>query len=319
MTPSAPAISRERLIAAVETFLGNSDEETRQGLRADIVRAIDEMGPEALAAFNARFADAGTDWTYYPRDPLARELHRRLAYRFLGEGSGCHGLAAAAAIAGQPTVIFANHLSYSDANLFEVLVFRAGGAALCDRLTVLAGPKVYSSMRRKFSSLCFGTIKVAQTSARSSEDAVMSAREVARAARRSIDAAHQRLEHGDALLLFAEGTRSRANGMQEMLPAVTRYLDGPETFILPASITGTEAMFPIGEDVLYRVPIVVRLGSPISSRNLRAATGGDRRLTIDAIGLAIAELLPAEYRGAYGDDVPGLNAARDALARARYS
>ena len=315
VTPSAPAISREKLIAAVEAFLGNSDAETREGLRADIVRVMDEAGPDALVAFNERFADAGTDWNYYPRDPLAREIHRQLAHRFLGDGSRCDGVHHVEAVAGRPVVIFANHLSYSDANLFEVLVSRAGGEALCDRLTVLAGPKVYSSMRRRFSSLCFGTIKVAQNSARSSEDAVMSAREVARAARRSIEVAHERLERGDALLLFAEGTRSRANGMQEMLPGATRYLDGPETWILPASIIGTEAMFPVGEDVLYKVPIVTCLGAPILARDLRAATGGDRRLTIDAIGLAIAQLLPPAYRGAYGEVVAGLDAAREVLAR----
>jgi len=60
-------------------------------------------------------------------------------------------------------------------------------------LTVVAGPKVYSSLRRRFSSLCFSTIKTPQSSAVSSEDAVMNAREVARAARQSIDVAHERL------------------------------------------------------------------------------------------------------------------------------
>ena len=316
MSASTSVISREKLIAAVETFLGNSDAETREGLRADIVRVMDEAGPGALVAFNERFADAGTDWNYYPRDPLAREIHRQLAHRFLGDGSRCDGLEHAAAIAGRPVVIFANHLSYSDANLFEVLVARAGGNALCDRLTVLAGPKVYSSLRRRFSSLCFGTIKVAQNNARSSEDAVMSVRDVARAARRSIEVAHERLTRGDALLLFAEGTRSRTTGMQQMLPGVTRYLDGPESWILPASITGTEAMFPVGEDVLHKVPIVTRIGRPIPAGWLREVTGADRRLMIDVIGLAIAALLPASYRGAYGDDVTTLDEARALLARA---
>ena len=125
--PSTPAISREKLIAAVEAFLGNSDAETREGLRADIVRVMDEAGPDALVAFNERFADAGTDWNYYPRDPLAREIHRQLAHRFLGDGSRCDGVHQVEAVAGRPVVIFANHLSYSDANLFEVLVSRAGG------------------------------------------------------------------------------------------------------------------------------------------------------------------------------------------------
>src|SRR4029434_9634206 len=97
------------------------------------------------------------------------------------------------------------------------------------RLTAIAGPKVYSSLKRRFSSLCFGTIKTPQSSSLSSEDAVMSPREVARASRQSIEVAHQRLQSGDALLVFAEGTRSRSFGLQPMLagaPGLFRRRDG---------------------------------------------------------------------------------------------
>ena len=120
-------------------------------------------------------------------------------------------------------------------------------------MTVIAGPKVYSSLKRRFSSLCFGTIKTPQSRALSTEDAVMNTREVARAARRSIDIAHERLRQHDALLVFAEGTRSRTKGLQPMLPGVTRYLDGPDTWILPVGIIGTEALFPVGDDTLHPV------------------------------------------------------------------
>ena len=132
-----------------------------------------------------------------------------------------------------------------DANCLEVLLHRAG-SPLADKLTAIAGPKVYSSLKRRFSSLCFGTIKTPQSSALSTEDAVMNPREVARAARRSIEAAHERLRAGDALLVFAEGTRSRTYGLQPMLAGATRYLDGPDTYVLPVGITGTEALFPGG-------------------------------------------------------------------------
>ena len=102
-------------------------------------------------------------------------------------------------------VILANHLSYSDANLLEVLLQRSGASAFSDRLTVVAGPKVYSSLKRRFSSLCFGTIKTAQSSTISTEDGdgPRNAREVARAARLAIEIAHERLHEGDALLIFA--------------------------------------------------------------------------------------------------------------------
>src|SRR4029077_8422764 len=120
-------------------------------------------------------------------------------------------------VAGQPVVIVANHLSYADANVVDVLLERSGGAALARRLTALAGPKVFTSRERRFSSLCFGNIKVPQSADVSTGDAVLSPREVARAARQAIDAAYERLAKGDALLLFGEGTRSRTCSLQPML------------------------------------------------------------------------------------------------------
>src|SRR5207247_7290828 len=123
----------------------------------------------------------------------------------------------------------------------DVLLERAGAGALAARLTAIAGPKVFTSRERRFSSLCFGTIKVAQSAGVSSGEALLNAREVARAARQAIDAASARLAAGDALLLFGEGTRSRTAAMQPMLAGVARYLSRPGTWVLPAALTGPES------------------------------------------------------------------------------
>jgi 1-acyl-sn-glycerol-3-phosphate acyltransferase len=108
----------------------------------------------------------------------------------------------------------------------------------------------------------------------------MSPREVAIAARQAIGVAQQRLRLGDALLVFPEGTRSRTGDMQPLLGGVTRYLDLPRTWVMPVGITGSEAMFPVGDDRLHPVPIVVRFGRPILSDDLRATLfRGSFRLT----------------------------------------
>ena len=295
-----PVFGRDAIVGAITGFLANQESGGIADLRQALKREIDDAGPAALASLNERLARAGQDWTYSPPDPLARRIHHVLADWLLEPSSAFEGLEHIGAVAGQPVLIVVNHLSYSDANLIEILLHRAGGDELADRLTVMAGPKVYSSTRRRFSSLCFGTIKTPQSSALSSEDAVMNPRDVARAARRSIEIAHERLALGDAVLVFVEGTRSRTSGMQPALPGVARYLDGPARFVLPIGITGTEALFPVGDESLHIVPIHARAGRPIAAAALRADADGDRRGMMDLVGRRIAELLPASYRGVYG-------------------
>jgi 1-acyl-sn-glycerol-3-phosphate acyltransferase len=303
-------VGRDELVSAVTKFLANREPDVLAAIRTSVEREIDLAGRRVLAQLGDHLAAAGSDWAFYDRDALARRIHHVLADSVLEPGSALFGIEHAHAVAGKPVVIFPNHLSYSDANLVEVLLHRSGGAEIADRLTVIAGPKVYSSVKRRFSSLCFATIKTPQSSGLSSEDAVMNPREVARAARRCIEIAHERLRLGDALLVFAEGRRSRTTAMQPLLAGAARYLEGPDAWVLPVGIVGTEAMFPIGEDALHPVRAIVRVGRPIEARALSERARHSRQLIMDAIGLSIAELLPPEYRGTYAASAAGLDEAR---------
>jgi 1-acyl-sn-glycerol-3-phosphate acyltransferase len=242
----------------------------------------------------------GGDWTYYPPDALARRIHHALAPLVLQPQPVVEGVHHLDAVRSKPVLIFANHLSYSDANIVDVLLRNADASCLADRLTAIAGPKVYSNVTRRFSSLCFGTIKVPQSSERSSEDAVMNVRDVARAARRAIEIARERLSLGEALLIFAEGSRSRTAQMQRFLSGTARYLDVPGAWILPVGLTGTEKLFPIDGVALHPVPIMMNIGRPFPAVELRERFRRDRQLMVDHIGCAIAGLLPPAYRGVYG-------------------
>jgi 1-acyl-sn-glycerol-3-phosphate acyltransferase len=292
-------MTRDQLVDAIVEFLAPRDLLLLADVRAALNEEIDGAGPDALMALRERLTlDRG--WAYYPADPLARRIHNLLADRFLQPGSSVQGLESLARVTQSPLVFVGNHLSYADANAVAVLLHRAGAASLAERLTALAGPKVFSDRRRRFSSLCFGTVKVPQSAEVSSEDAVLNPREVARAARQAIAVAAQRLEAGDALLLFAEGTRSRSGAMNPMLAGASRYFEGPGTWVVPLGITGPEQLFPVDASTTQPACVQVRIGEPIQASALFTRAGADRKRVIDAIGSAVAELLPSQYRGVYG-------------------
>ena len=143
--PSDPAQIAERypLIATVTKFLWRQDDETLDEIQRALAREMTDAGPEAVASLCSRLADSGTDWHYYPRDTLAKRIHEIIADRVLASDSTLIGAEHAAQVEGKPVAIFANHLSYSDANLLQILLQRGGATSLSERLTVIAGPKVY--------------------------------------------------------------------------------------------------------------------------------------------------------------------------------
>ena len=138
----------------------------------------------------------------------------------------------------------------------------------------------------------------------------MPQREVARRAREAIAVAMGRLQRGDAILIFVEGTRSRKGAMQRALPGVARYLEFPDTLIVPVAICGSERFVPIGVERVNPTRVLIRVGRAASVSALAALSGNARQLRMDAIGVAIARLLPPEYRGVYADDTSELAEAR---------
>ena len=291
---------REPLVETIVRFVARERAVDAREVRECVERAIDGSEPDAIEELSSRLLLAGSDWAYNPPDALARLIHHALAPRVLRPEPSVHGAHHLDAVRGKPLVIVANHLSYSDANVVEVLLRNVGATCFADRLTAIAGPKVYSNVARRFSSLCFGTIKVPQSSERSSEEAVMNLRDVARAARRAIKIAHERLALGEALLMFPEGSRSRSAQMQQFLSGTARYLEAPGVWVLPVGLTGTEKLFPIDDAALYPVPVTLTIGRPMPAADLRGLCPRDRQAIMNHIGGQVAEVLPAQYRGVYG-------------------
>jgi 1-acyl-sn-glycerol-3-phosphate acyltransferase len=282
-------------------------------LRARFAGALAGFDGAALQAFVARLQTTGADWGYYPPDPVARAVSRLGHSLVAAEGSSLLDEGGLSSARRAPVVLIGNHLSFIDANSVDFLLQRAGWQDVADNLTVLVGPKVYAEPIRRVASLCFGTIKMPQSTSRASGEAVMSRRETLRLAELTLDHVRARRARGDHLLLFGEGSRSRTGRMQRTLAAVARYVEQPFATIVPFGIWGTERMVPVNDERAHSAPVHVRVGRALEAAELFERGGRRRGLLADALGFLIADLLPPEHRGCYA--VPDVDLA-DARALA---
>ena len=118
------------------------------------------------------------------------------------------------------------------------------------------------------------------------------------ALRRSFDL----LTAGQVLIMYPEGTRVEAGVLSKPEPGAGFIAQKADCPVLPVAVTGTRECLPKGRLWPRRVPVTVRFGKPFMVRQRRAS--GDRvshEEAADAIMLKIAELLPADKRGAYSD------------------
>jgi len=118
------------------------------------------------------------------------------------------------------------------------------------------------------------------------------------ALRRSFDL----LKAGQVLIMYPEGTRVEAGVLSKPQPGAGFIAQKADCPVLPVAVTGTRECLPKGKLWPRRVPVTVRFGKPFMVRQRRAS--GDRvshEEAADAIMLKIAELLPADKRGAYSD------------------
>ena len=279
-------------------------------LRSQLVPLFSAATSAEREAFWSRVESTGTSWGYHPPDSLARSVSRVVHALILEPGSQLQNAAALEVARARPVLLLGNHLSLVDANALDYLMAQAGYSDVAERVAALVGPKVYTHPIRRLASLCFGTIKLAQSASRASGDARLPKREVARLATESFRIARERRDQGDHLLIFVEGTRSRTGSLQRTLPAVARYLEDEDIVLMPWGIFGSERLLPIGEERAYPTRVIARMGAPLEARRLLERCDGQRTLAMDVIGCLIAELLPHSHRGVY-------EASNGEVARAR--
>jgi 1-acyl-sn-glycerol-3-phosphate acyltransferase len=293
-------------------LLGPEAQQAAPGLAEGVRELLASARRRDLASFFTRIRSTGESWGYHSSHPLGRALSHLVIRALLEHGSRTEDATALEASHGRPVIFVGNHLSFVDANVFEFLLCDAGYAELAERLVVVAGPKVFTHPLRRVASLCFGTIKTPQSSSIASGEAVMSARDVARTASRTLRTARERVAAGAALLVFVEGTRSRSGTLQRALAGVARYFDRADALVLPFGQQGTERLTPIdASERFQRARVVARIGTPVEAADLVEACSHRRALIMDALGFLIADCLPAESRGVYSGSDARLAAARE--------
>ena len=118
------------------------------------------------------------------------------------------------------------------------------------------------------------------------------------ALRRSFDL----LKAGHVVIMYPEGTRIDTGVLAEPEPGAGFIAQKAACPVLPVALTGTPECLPKGARWPHRVPVAVHFGEPFLVRQHRPnGARVSHEEASEAIMLAIAELLPPDRRGVFGD------------------
>ena len=100
----------ERILA----FAGERPPDERTALRVRLEQLLASEPDDAVRTFVDRILTTGTEFTYFPPDPLARRVQHVVADFVLGSDAELFGSEALAEVGDRPLLLLSNHLSYSD-------------------------------------------------------------------------------------------------------------------------------------------------------------------------------------------------------------
>jgi 1-acyl-sn-glycerol-3-phosphate acyltransferase len=283
------ALGPAELRALLPGFLAGfvADPATAAAVKARMTNLLAEWTDDDCRLVLRALADLGSEHRLYPALAPTRALSREWCRDVVLEPR-LHGVEhLRAAVESGPVLLVGNHLSYFDTSATDAVLAWAGHVDLADRLCAAAGPKVYSDLFRRIASACLNTLPVPQSTSLAHTQK-LSARELARKANESLEAAQRALTEGYLLIVYPEGSRSRTGHLGPFLRGVHRYLSCVAPMaVVPFAISGTEHIMPITSRSVFAGPVMVRFGPALrvdpekGSRDLLAASHG-----------AVASLLP---------------------------
>lgn len=135
----------------------------------------------------------------------------------------------------------------------------------------------------------------------------------------ALRAATELVRSGEMLLMFPEGTRSRAGTLQRGHPGTAMIAMRTGVPVLPVAVYGTEHIkwpaFFLRPRSVRRIRVAI--GEPFTLSGYARINGETAQAATEEIMRRIAALLPPQYRGAYADvadGAPGSAVTADATA-----
>jgi 1-acyl-sn-glycerol-3-phosphate acyltransferase len=117
--------------------------------------------------------------------------------------------------------------------------------------------------------------------------------------------AEQYLKQGEAVMIYAEGTRSKAGEAQEARAGVVFLAQRTGVPIVPVAISGTEKVLRSRFPWYWRGRVQLTFGAPFYLHELGVPTRKNRVQLAQAVMGRVAALLPPAYRGVYAAQLQG--------------
>lgn len=272
----------------------------------DVQRYVFGMDDSLISEFLEKYENAGADWGFSEGSVLVKKCLNKVlnmllnfdvkntdfleeALKDLKEGKT------------DRLVIVSNHLSYSDANIlavaFDEYLEKYGFG---DQLSVIAGPKVFSHPLRKFASMHFNSLLIAQSQAVATLEVPLPIRVIARAAAIVAEDIKQKVK---IFLVFPEGKRSREGELHQFLPGVYRLIDtGEKVAVLPVSVIGGDKFLPVSCGFLNYTDVKINIGSSENIRDIVDKISHSPNLkqdVMDYLGRMVGSIHPEDRRGFY--------------------
>ncbi|GHC79437.1 1-acyl-sn-glycerol-3-phosphate acyltransferase [Nocardiopsis terrae] len=190
-----------------------------------------------------------------------------------------------------PVLLASNHLSFVDSVVIPLSVTQR-------RVRFLAKSDYFETpgVKGRLSKTVFSSLGAMPVRRGNARDAMV-----------SLEMMLDRLNAGEACVVYPEGTRSRDGRLYRGRTGVAHLALESKAVVVPVGLSGTQEVQPIGANMPRPRPFTVRFGEPMdfSTGFDHLAAAKARRVITDRIMDAIGDLTGQERVGAYNDHGAG--------------